>query len=1443
MKKVKVLLIAIIVFILSLLLQSQIYAANSMDLNIIDRRPYTQKKYTVRTPNNNEHTVFKIVKKDGTGYSHKDALYCVRSGLGFGNSENINDVSQVKDVTYTESYNLKTNAVSVMNHYKSVIKYDITDENYNSILWIIDNMYLPEHKDHDKMKERLLQKAEIVNSELTDDDIEFVQQMALWYFTNYDENGGQNSLSLKDTYVLSNTTKIDEANLTETKSRQIDTLYKYFIDNAKLHESEYGTGSTREITPVKPEINIDTTSKTVTTKANFAVVGPFSITKTDGNVGYILKFKVKDKNGKEITLSQEQGEGLAEVPTVFIVANPDDMTPMEGKIEDRIGQGDFYLKIPTILTQYDLTDVNIEAEIDYDPIYKTTATLWLAENEDQPVIDVEREDIIEGNFDVTLRKVDENGNLLFGAEFTMITEDRRTITVTNNHDGTFSCPLIPITEDGQEFIYEIDEISTPGGYIGLSGAIKIKITTKLNDEGTAYEVDEVQFINSTGAPITIDGVTFNVSGNTITITVVNEKIKAFDLSLRKYITKINGVEITDTKEPDIDTSVLQNKTTADYKHRKDPVEVETGDKVTYKITVYNEGEIDGVVTEILDYLPQGLEFDINDNDTLAQNYNVSYNSTTREIRITAKNAGEAMFELKKYDGQKLDSNYIEIVCKVTEIIGAEDKVLTNIATMKYKPADSEDGTITDRDSSPKDSSTDNFELPSNQTDWENYKGNDDNKPFLDDDNYFYEGQEDDDDFDKVVIKGVPFDLSLRKFITKVNGKDITSRIPQIDTSKLNTVDETTDKKITTAKYTHSKEPVIVKHGDIVTFTIRIYNEGELDGYATQVSDYIPEGLGYLMNYKTNTDNFWIPVSDSLTKTIDLIGTEGVYDTESAVKNLTVNDFYNTTSLSDVKILAGKAKITSEALEDEIIKAYNPELKSGDISSTDTWQQSENGTDGLYYRDVEISCIVLAENTFKGTLKNIAEVQEDKAVDENGDEINADDRDSQPGNVDTDHYTPPQDNSTYQQDDDDYEPLELKYFDLALRKFITKVNENDVTTRIPKVEVNEDGNLKYNHDKTPVYVANSDIVTYTIRVYNEGSVLGYAMEIADDIPDGLEFLPTHETNEKYGWKMYDANGNETTDPSKAVEIRTRYLENELLNPYDPSKAISDVEPLNPDYAEVEVAFQVIEKNITQEDRIIINKAQITDDKAVDEDGNDLDLPDEDSIPDEWNPGEDDQDEENIYVQKFDLALLKWVTKTIVTVDGETTVTETGFTPYDAPEPIAKVVIDKKKLDKTTVKFVFNIIIMNQGEIEGYATEITDYIPEGLEFVAEDNPIWTQIDENRITTRALEGTLLKPGESATVEVTFTWKKDENNLGLKTNIAEISEDYNEKGSPDIDSEPDNVEPEDYDKQQEDDDDKALVMLELKTGGAVKTYTWLILTSLLIITGGILFIKKFVL
>ena len=88
--------------------------------------------------------------------------------------------------------------------------------------------------------------------------------------------------------------------------------------------------------------------------------------------------------------------------------------------------------------------------------------------------------------------------------------------------------------------------------------------------------------------------------------------KSFDLALRKYITKIkkvDGKEVSYSRTPNVDESTITSSTTtATYKHRKDPVLVETGDIVTYKLTIYNEGQKDGRATKVVDQLPTGLKF-------------------------------------------------------------------------------------------------------------------------------------------------------------------------------------------------------------------------------------------------------------------------------------------------------------------------------------------------------------------------------------------------------------------------------------------------------------------------------------------------------------------------------------------------------------------------------------------------------------------------------------------------------------------------------------------------------------------------------------------------------------------------------------------------------------------------------------------------------------------
>ena len=161
--------------------------------------------------------------------------------------------------------------------------------------------------------------------------------------------------------------------------------------------------------------------------------------------------------------------------------------------------------------------------------------------------------------------------------------------------------------------------------------------------------------------------------------------------------------------------------------------------------------------------------------------------------------------------------------------------------------------------------------------------------------------------------------------------------------------------------------------------------------------------------------------------------------------------------------------------------------------------------------------------------------------------------------------------------------------------------------------------------------------------------------------------------------------------------------------------------------------------------------------TDEKGNDVE--DVDSEPSNAKEDEDDIDQEKVYVKYFDLALEKFISKIIVVEDGVTK----EILPTQKDE-LLKVEVHRKKVNTTIVKFMYNIVVTNEGEIEGFATEIKDYIPEGLRFVAEDNPTWTQNSDGTIITNELAKTLLQPGDSAVTSVTLTWINGENNLGEK-------------------------------------------------------------------------------
>ena len=1389
--------------------------------------------------------VWKIAEYDSENGKTADlskTIYCIKGGPGFGSSDmatgGVPTISK-----YTQKFNLKDLA-SIPSTYSKILP---TGSNYNSLMWLLDNIYIMPAigTDNTTAREEFL-KSKIPNELyelITDDDIDAVQQLAIWYFTNpsgdkyhYETSNFKiNSIANVD----SNYASMGDIFGDDGWDREdaIEALFQYYITNAKANSNYKSTNNTTS------PIEIVKSNATMTKVGSNYVAGPYKINQLL-NVDYTLNATFTDINGTTIT------------PSIGIKDVSGNVTATTKTLKELVGQ-EFYLIMPT---SSNISGIKMTVNTSYT---SKTVDYWSvadAPTTEQPVVIVNETPlnfsdttsiVVPKPFDLSLRKFITNINgteitnripqvdvsKLASGEATTATYNHTktplkvaigdvvTYTIRVYNEGDIDGYVEEITDhlpEQLEFIVD-DQVNIEYGWKIASSTdlktIKTEYLSKANEttdgankisafNGTTLAYKDVKIKCRVVATEPMADKITNIAditkftdgdGNTVTDRDSQENnvnlptgkdlenyrdseinrgeeyipgqqddddfekltLKEFDLSLRKFITGVNGTAITN-REPQVNVTPLKNGgTTAIYNHPKTPVSVAIGDLVEYTIRVYNEAEIDGYVEEITDHLPDQLEF-VTGNE-INTKYGWVVDSTNSKIIRTnylskAKEASEGANKIKAFDGEKLDYKDVKVVCKVVSTEPMPTKI-TNIADIT-KFTDGNGNTVTDRDSQ-----ENNVNIPS---DLPGYKDDEIGKDYV-------PGQQDDDDFEKLKIK--EFDLALRKFITKVNNTEIKSRIPQVDTTPLK------NGTGTTAIYNHSKEPVKVSLGAIVEYTIRVYNEGQVDGYVEEIKDHLPDQLEFVKDNETNKKYGW---------TVD--------STDSKV------------------------------------------IKTSYLSKTNEKVAGENkipAFDGttLSYKEVKVACKVVSTDPMPSKITNLADISD--FTDGEGNKVT--DRDSKEDNVkipeDRPGYKDDESKKDYvpgQEDDDDFEKVTLVKFDLSLRKFITAVNNTEITSRIPQVDVTpiKDGSsttAKYDHPKDPVLVSNGNIVTYTIRVFNEGEMDGYASEIKDDMPQGLKFLTDNKTNIEYRWKMLDKDGKETENLDEAVSIVTDYLSKEqektaganLLKAFDGEKL---------DYRDVKVAFEVTEPNTS--DRILINQAQIS--KDSDKDGNDV--TDQDSVPDKWNEGEDDQDIEKVKVQYFDLSLRKWVTQAIVTENGEEKIIESGHKAEDDPEDVVKVDLKKSKINKVTIKFRYKIRVKNEGNIAGYAKELKDYIPNGLKFVPEDNPLWKQIDEKTITTDQTKDILLQPGDTTEVEVVLTWINDSENFGVMDNWAEISKDHNDFNSPDIDSTPDN------NKKGEDDIDDAPVSVGVKTG-QIRTFTTIGLAVLVILSSGVVLIKKFVL
>ena len=1432
------------------------------------------------------------------GYNN---LYCVRGGA-----------------TLKSGMQLSDDGVSLYTTTGAVVK------DSSAIQWILDNMYLTEGTDANTqkvMRQNLINIMKkyntykdangngLLNQKLHGNGINdkwitnaiddvlndkttlyAVQQYAIWDHV-------KNSVSAYD-----NTMKNSDGSynaIPGAKAKQVHYTALYITLSELAAEAQKNGYKSPNNSGRSFDVQIEKQANTKVTVANdgkSALIGPYKLKNNHSSVSKSFSATINSDKADKVETVNASGNAVSVSET----------------------QGEFYVKVTYNKGFAKGTKYNIGINVGLSG-YKTIATLLDTTNKyHQPLVTIRKqpynsntkteiveEENLNGDYSLVLEKISVGGEKVSGVTFKVKegNGEEKAYGPTDSNGEIKVFEGKQITKEGVDE-YTITEVNVgKNKLIKVQDQIKIYVTKTIADgkyvvSKASFEKDkDVKEKTVTLEDGTKGTVTMTNTNSLVKVIVPNKKDepKEFDLALRKNIAEIKrdgkNVDIGNDRNPEINvnsaTKYLQTKT-AGYYHTKNPVTVKPGDTVVYSIRVYNEGYIDGYAKEITDYLPAGLEFikdsQINKDNgwTATENQDGTTTVKTNKLQGELIKASQGADGFLNYVAQKSAGNsvkepefskMVQIECKIKDDV-QDSKLLVNVAEITNYGYTGEDGNYIEanKDGVDVDSEEDNvFKKNDKIKNIDDYYNNN-VKPQYKEDNKDYKGEQDDDDFENVIVKpdsnqfkfvlnkvdeeGNPLigaDFTVERF--KENKNDVLLDNKEVkgtyevleDNVKINTtylykvvevesapqyVNVMNGKYITIATYMNSDKKLVLgayqkdetaneyyskygftinnNDGSIVTkdqtdlydkIKVAIKNETE----PQQVTITIPNEKEVIPG-KYNIQIKKVDAKDQNKVLQNAVFT--VLDRNKISSEVTTNASGIATIAKDVDITKTEKDKTSvdnyviaeKSVPDGYVLIKDHQL----IVRVTTGLTSDNKNYEVKDVDVSISQKSGSENT--QTEKEMLEKGVSKTISGNTITITI------PNNP------------------------EEKEFDLALRKFITGVNGKEVTTRIPVFKVDEQGNYIYEHTKEPVLVANSNIVTYTLRVYNEGEVAGYAKEIKDDVPEGLEFLPDDETNKEYRWIMLDKYGKETDNASDAKYITSDYLSKEqektagenLLKAFD-KKAYEAGSIKEPDYREVKISFKVNMPDKSEE--IIINQAQISDDS--DEDGNEV--TDKDSTPNEWIEGEDDQDIEKIKIQYFDLALRKWVTKAIVTENGKETVTETGHKAEDDPEAVVKVDLKKSDINKVTVKFEYKIRVENQGKIAGYAKEISDYIPEGLEFVKEDNPLWEEVD-GKVVTDQLKDTLLQPGETAEVSILLTWINSEDNMGLKVNTAEISKDYNEYGAPDIDSTPNNKVP------GEDDIDDAPVMLSVTTGEE-QSYVILTVAVLGILAGGLILVKKFVL
>ena len=828
--------------------------------------------------------------------------------------------------------------------------------------------------------------------------------------------------------------------------------------------------------------------------------------------------------------------------------------------------------------------------------------------------------------------------------------------------------------------------------------------------------------------------------------------KIYDLAVKKFASEIDGTATGRNV-----TVALTSNNEIQYTETRPEKVVTEGQKVKYTIRIFNEGNQTISSVKVTENIPTGLKLP----QTSTINTENGWTQNGNNIETTVTNIEGVRIDR----GQTPTYKDVYVEFEVTrEGLDREQHQLTNTVVLE---------TVTNETDTADNTATDTVTL--------------DRKP--------------------------TYDLAVRKFVSKVDGTETGNNI----TVSLNNNNEVVFNEV--------GEQQTVKDGQIIEYTIRVFNIGDTQIKGTKVTEAIPAGLDYIANSQTNNANGWSDANNSVeteklvnttinplnyadvivecrvnedsanennkitnivtiakndkeeneenntdsttvdlqrkVKTYDLAMKKFAYSVDGTVldKEITAsinannqivyaNENTKTTVLRGQKVIftlrifnegnqVMNGKVVTDTIpeglqyvEDSTTNATFGWTVTNGVATTDYLVgqtidgfEAENGEEPKY-KDVQIECEVIAENgVVDKEMTNIARVE----VSEN--ETDTADNQGEATVI--------------------MKKILPKVSDLSMKKFLYSVDGTVLSKKEVKAN-NVNGEIKYTQEDSSIYkVCNNQKVVFTLRVYNVGNGETLGRAVIENIPDGFKFEANSEINTANNWKMYkyDRAGNlvETDNAKEAKALKTDKLTTETIGGFE----VENNEL--PKYKDVKIEFIVDEENVKTEDRIVTNIAKVETSRL--------------------EPNSDnDSDEEKVQVKVFDLNVTKYIKE--ITIKNSTA-EKTYPLGIEKKGKLFKAEVKKNKVNETEVLVTYGLRVKNVGEIAGYATELTDYIPDDFELI--DTNGW-KVDGKTAKTEVISKKLIEPGDYTTVEISFKWKLNENNLGLRDNVAVISASTND-------------------------------------------------------------------